>query len=57
MTMDRSYSEEEGLIHWKTSIGLEPVGSQKERKTGETWKKKGLLWRKQKYAAKHGARC
>ena len=39
MAIDGPYSEEGGLIHWKTSIGLEPAGSQKERKTVETWKR------------------
>jgi len=39
MVINGSYSEEGGLIHWKASDGLEPAGSQKHRKTGETWKK------------------
>jgi hypothetical protein len=33
MAIDRSYCEEQGWIHWKTSIGLKSAGSQKERKT------------------------
>jgi len=39
VVMDRSYSEEWGWIHCKTSIGLESTGSQKETKTKQTWKR------------------
>ena len=34
MAIELSYSEDGGLIHWKTSIGLESAGSQKGMKTG-----------------------
>lgn len=53
MSMDRSYSEEGGWIHWKTIIGLDSAGTQERETEGNL--ERGPFWMKQQNVAKHGA--